>query len=250
MEQEKTTQKTVWEVLSAVDCSQYVEKKDRLTYLSWAWAWGLTRRLYPTASYTVREWLYPDGMTRPYFYDPALGYLVETSVTIEGETISMRLPVMDSKNKAMKAEPYKYCVTYGGRTYEKSVDAATMFDINTAIMRCLTKNLAMFGLGHYIYAGEDIPRTDDPAAPAPAQLPSDYPQPSGQARSGAVRADAPMSGVEAEYEKLRGEVLTFLKNNEKAREYYCGQYAYGCIDEFTRDQTIAIYKELKANKRI
>ena len=150
----------------------------------------------------------------------------------------------------MKAEPYKYYVSYGGRTYEKSVDAATMFDINTAIMRCLTKNLAMFGLGHYIYAGEDIPRTDDPAAPAPAQLPSDYPQPSGQARSGAVRADAPMSGVEAEYEKLRGEVLTFLKNNEKAREYYCGQYAYDCIDEFTRDQTIAIYKELKANKRI
>ena len=32
-----------------------------------------------------------------------------------------------------------------------------MFDINTAIMRCLVKCLAMFGLGTYIYAGEDLP---------------------------------------------------------------------------------------------
>jgi len=63
------------------------------------------------------------------------------------------LPVMDGSNKAQKNVEY----TYQTKSGEKTVNAATMFDNNTAIMRCLVKNLAMFGLGHYIYAGEDLP---------------------------------------------------------------------------------------------
>jgi len=149
---EKTTKKTtVWETLSSINCNEKTEKKENLTYLSWAWAWGILRENYPTASYKVREW-----DNKPYLFDKNLGYLVETSVTIEGETLSMRLPVMDSKNKAMKSEPYEF-VTRSGK---KTVAAADMFDINTAIMRCLTKNLALFGLGFYIYAGEDIPQAE------------------------------------------------------------------------------------------
>lgn len=126
--------KSVWEVLSAIDCSDKVEKKGNLTYLSWAWAWGIVRKNYPTANYCVREW---DGV--PFFEHPTMGVMVETSVTINGETITMRLPVMDNRNRTIETKNVR------------------MFDINTAIMRCLTKNLAMFGLGHYIYAGEDIP---------------------------------------------------------------------------------------------
>jgi len=61
---------------------------------------------------------------------------------------------MDGANKAQKSVEYKYNTKFNG---EKTVEAATMFDINTAIMRCLTKNLALFGLGLYIYAGEDLP---------------------------------------------------------------------------------------------
>ena len=76
-----------------------------------------------------------------------------TKVTIEGITHEMWLPVMDEKNKAMKDKSYTYKTKYG----EKEVAPATMFDINKTIMRCLTKNLAMFGLGIYIYAGEDLP---------------------------------------------------------------------------------------------
>ena len=64
---------------------------------------------------------------------------------------------MDNKNKAMKCAPYQYKTRNG----VKDVEAATMFDINTAIMRCLVKNLAMHGLGLYIYAGEDIPSVDN-----------------------------------------------------------------------------------------
>lgn len=151
--------KTTWEVLSAINCNDKTEKKNGLTYLSWAWAWGIVKEKCPDANYRVR--LY-DG--RPYLFDPNLGYMVTTEVTINGETIEMNLPVMDGANKAQKHITYSYSVKeykngkYTGNFIEKNVEPATMFDINTAIMRCLTKNLAMFGLGHYIYAGEDIPQ--------------------------------------------------------------------------------------------
>jgi DNA-directed RNA polymerase subunit RPC12/RpoP len=80
--------------------------------------------------------------------------MVYTSVTAGGLTYEMWLPVMDGANKTMKALPYKY-TTYRG---EKTVEAMTMFDVNKTVMRCLVKNLAMFGLGLYIYAGEDLPQ--------------------------------------------------------------------------------------------
>ena len=140
--------KSTWQVLSAVNCNSFTEKKNGLTYLSWAHAWGIVKENYPDASYRVITY---DG--KPYLFDENLGYLVTTEVTINGETIPMNLPVMDGANKAQKHVGYKITTRFG----EKSVEAATMFDINTAIMRCLTKNLAMFGLGHYIYAGEDLP---------------------------------------------------------------------------------------------
>ena len=144
-------EKTTFETLSAINVNDKVEKKNTLTYLSWAWAWGIVKQYYPQASYVVTEY---DGI--PYLYDPNLGYMVSTCVTINEETIPMHLPVMDNSNKAMKDNPYEYKTRYGVKTCE----SATMFDINTAIMRCLVKNLAMFGLGHYIYAGEDLPSAE------------------------------------------------------------------------------------------
>ena len=87
--------------------------------------------------------------------------MCHTEVSIDGETLEMWLPVMDGANKSMKKEAYTYTTRYG----EKSVDAATSFDINKTLMRCLVKNLAMFGLGIYIFAGEDLPESEA-AAPA------------------------------------------------------------------------------------
>ena len=138
--------KTTWEVLSKINCNDKTEKKNGLTYLSWAWAWGFVKSNFPDANYKV---IHYDG--KPFLFDEFLGYLVTTEVTINGETIPMNLPVMDGANKAMKAHPYTYKVKeyqngkWTGKFIDKNVDAATMFDINTAIMRCLTKNLAMFG---------------------------------------------------------------------------------------------------------
>ena len=138
--------KSVFERLSSINVNDRVEKKNGLTYLSWAWAWSETKRNCPDATYQIGETT----------YDDVLGFMCNTSVTIEGETLSMWLPVMDGANKAMRKTPYTYKSKYG----EKLCEGATSFDINKTIMRCLVKNLAMFGLGIYIYAGEDLPETD------------------------------------------------------------------------------------------
>ncbi len=138
----------VFKELIKVDVSKHVEKKNGLAYLSWAWAWQYVKEKFPSANYNVVHF---DG--KPYLFDENLGYLFCTEVTIEGETIPMSLPVMDGANKAMKHVSYKYKTKNG----DKTVEAATMFDLNKAMMRCLVKNLAMFGLGLYIYAGEDLP---------------------------------------------------------------------------------------------
>ena len=146
----------VFEDLNGLNINGHTEKKKvegkELTYLSWPWAWAEVKKRYPDAHYTI--WKNENGL--PYTEDPATGYMVYTSVTIEGVTHEMWLPVMNGANRAMKRAPYEYTTKYG----KKSVEAATMMDINKTIMRCLVKNLAMFGLGLYIYAGEDLPEVE------------------------------------------------------------------------------------------
>lgn len=167
---------SAFEVLNKVNVNGHTEKKNGLTYLSWAWAWAEVKKVYPDAHYEIEKFA---GL--PYAYDPLTGYMVYTTVTIEGLTHEMWLPVMDGANRAMKSEAYEYKVKnpyfkwakladdgkyydkYGNEQpeyLEKVCEAATMFDINKTIMRCLVKNLAMFGLGLYIYAGEDLPEEE------------------------------------------------------------------------------------------
>jgi hypothetical protein len=151
--------KSVFETLSSINVNDKVEQKDKLTYLPWAWAWAEVKKAYPSATYGIYKHL---ETGQPYIEDKNLGYMCSTYVNIEGETLEMWLPVMNGANKAMKSEPYTFQTRYG----DKQVEAATMFDINKTIMRCLVKNLAMFGLGHYIYAGDDLPESADTAATA------------------------------------------------------------------------------------
>ena len=146
---------TVFERLSAISVNEHVEKKKDLSYLSWAWAWSETKKSCPDATYKI-------GETE---YDDALGFMCHTTVTIEGETLEMWLPVMDGANKSMKKQAYTYSTRFG----DKTVEAATTFDINKTIMRCLVKNLAMFGLGIYIYAGEDLPEAETITSKAPVK---------------------------------------------------------------------------------
>ena len=144
---------TVFDELNAINVNDKTEKKKsgstELTYLSWTWAWAEVKKRFPEAHYEI---VMHDGL--PYVYDENTGYMEFTNVTIDGITHMMWLPVMDGANKAMKNQPYTYSTKYNG---EKTVDAATMFDINKTIMRCLTKNFAMFGLGLHLWTKDSAP---------------------------------------------------------------------------------------------
>ena len=123
--------------LYAVNVNGHTEKKNNLTYLSWAWAWGEIKKRHPDATYTVYEnadgWNYhTDGRT----------CWVKTGVTVNGIEHIEYLPVMDYKNKSI------------------TVENVTSFDVNKAIQRSLTKACARHGLGLYIYAGEDLPEEE------------------------------------------------------------------------------------------
>jgi len=155
-----------FEELLAIDVNDKKEKrgegKNALDYLSWVFAWSEFKKVYPNGDYEIVKYE-KGGHLVPYMYDET-GYMVNTKVRNgEGDELEMWLPVMDSANNAMKSEPYTYQVKeyvdrrWTGNYIDKTVEKATMFDVNKAIMRCLVKNIAMYGLGLYIYAGEDLP---------------------------------------------------------------------------------------------
>lgn len=151
---------TKFEELSSLNVNDKVEERTdgrtSLKYLSWSWAWSEFKKFYPEATYEVVKFPDEKGNLLPYMHDEYTGYMVNTRVTADGLTYEMWLPVMNSTNKAMKCIPYEYET----RTGKKTVEQASMFDVNKTIMRCLVKNLAMFGLGLYIYAGEDLPEVE------------------------------------------------------------------------------------------
>jgi hypothetical protein len=195
--------------LLSLDVGDKIEKKQDLSYLSWAFAWGEFKKVYPKATHSVRHY---DG--KPYFFDSALGYMVFTEVSTnepESEILEMWLPVMDGANKAMKAEPYTYKVKDWNASKrqnktvfrEKEVEAATMFDINKTIMRCLVKNLAMFGLGLYIYAGEDLPQISE--------------EEKTRAEEEKTRAEAEQK-AEADRKAGRKKIIALMKKHDIARE--------------------------------
>lgn len=140
-----------YEQLSKVSTKGLTEEKNGLTYLTWSLAFDELLKQYPDTTYEIIKF---DG--KPYYLDET-GAMVYTKMTIEGITREMWLPVLDGANKPMKKESYTYIVKSKYGEVEKTCQAINMFDINKAIMRCLVKNIAMFGLGLNIYAGEDLP---------------------------------------------------------------------------------------------
>ena len=135
-------EKSVFEVLNAINVNEHTEKKNGLTYLSWAWAWQEVKKNYPDATYTIYE--NANGMN---YHTDGRTCWVKTGVTINGLEHIEYLPVMDFRNASIP------------------LDKVTSFDVNKAIQRSLTKAVARHGLGLYIYAGEDLPdaqnATDD-----------------------------------------------------------------------------------------
>lgn len=129
-----------FEELNKVDCNDKIEKKNGMSYLSWAYAWGEVKKRHPDANYTIYE--NKDGWN--YFTDGHTGW-VKTGVTVNGIEHIEYLPIMDYKNKSIPTE------------------VITSFDVNKTIQRSLTKACARHGLGLYIYAGEDLPEDNSGA---------------------------------------------------------------------------------------
>jgi len=127
----------IWATLSKIDVAEHVEKKQGQPYLSWAWAWGVMCQNFPDTRYYFTYETYPDETVE---------YVCTVTVRHCGKEHcqTMWLPVMDHRNKAIQ-----------------NPDA---FARNTCKMRCLVKTLSMMGLGHYIYAGEDLPQGQAPEA--------------------------------------------------------------------------------------
>lgn len=130
----KEEKKSAFAVLSAINCNGHTEKKNGLTYLSWAWAWQMVKENFPDAAYTIYE--NADGL---FYHTDGQTAWVKTGVTIEGIEHIEYLPVMDFRNQSIP------------------VAKVTSFDVNKTIQRSLTKACARHGLGLYIYAGEDLP---------------------------------------------------------------------------------------------
>lgn len=144
-------EKNFFEKLYDVDVRDRMYQKNGLSYIPWATAWSEVAKVFPDATYEIVKF----GEAQLPYTESDLGIMVFTRVTINETTREMCLPVMDGANKAMKSVEYTYKVKQG----EKTVAAATMFDINKTIMRCLAKNLAMFGLGLHLWTKEEAPES-------------------------------------------------------------------------------------------
>lgn len=135
---------SLFETLNAINVNGHTEKKNGLTYLSWAWAWAELKKRCPDATYTIYE--NKDGLN--YHHDGCTAW-VKTGVTAEGIEMIEMLPIMDFKNKSIP------------------LGQITSFDVNKAIQRSLTKAVARHGLGLYIYAGEDLPEGEEAESELP-----------------------------------------------------------------------------------
>ncbi|MFY4495460.1 DUF1071 domain-containing protein [Limosilactobacillus mucosae] len=192
--------KSVFETLSAVDVSNHVEvismrKGPALKYVSWAWAWNMVKSIYPSANRVIEEFpeyrfnektgaWYATGQMLDYRITPE-GCEVKVTVTIEDETYSERLYVMDMRNQPV-AKP-------------------NIAQINKTQQRCLVKTLAMAGLGLNLYAGEDLPMADINEA--------DKEQ--AEQRKEQVNQQRKMNALQAEYRRLMMDLINRLNGDSK-----------------------------------
>ena len=188
----------LWSELSKIDVSEHVEKKGKLSYLSWAWAWSTLMDHCPDANFEFRDW---DGS--PAFFYPDGSASVECTVSVGSVSTdnfverTMWLPVMNHSSKVIK-----------------NPDA---LQISNARMRCLTKAIGLLGIGMYLYAGEDLP----PAEKEETSPPEDKKEESTPKANG---KDMAVEGVVNAYREFlknsntKNELVAFWKDNKEELE--------------------------------
>lgn len=112
--------------LRLINVNEHTEKKGKFTYLSWTWAVDTLLQNDPSATWTFGD---------PVYFNESI--MVFCTVTAMGKSMTCQMPVLNNMNKA--------------------IPNPNAMDVNTAMMRCLVKTISLFGIGLYIYAGEDLP---------------------------------------------------------------------------------------------
>jgi hypothetical protein len=200
-------------VLNAVDVRDHQEKKNGLTYLSWAWAWAEIKKLHPDANYTIYE-----DANGCFYHNDGNTCWVKTGVTVNGIEHIEYLPVMDHRNKSI---PLK---------------SVTSFDVNKTIQRSLTKACARHGLGLYIYAGEDLPEDAEPVQ-KPAQKPQKKPE-----------NIEPMQRPEPAQKRMATpEQIEFIVNHSDDQTYENAMMAFGAnLEKMSYKQAEKLIERMNA----
>lgn len=210
--------KSVFETLSAINVSGKTEKKNGLTYLSWAYAWAGVCKVYPTATYKVYE---RDTQWGPvnYFTDGRTCW-VKVGVTIDGLEHVEMLPVMNFKNQSIP------------------LDKVTSCDANKAIQRAITKAIGRHGLGLYVYAGEDLPESESQVQPV---------QPATKSEK-ATQPQAPAQAPAKDTRLVTKQMVDFLKDTIKGRgvteQFICNKY------KVSRLKDLQVYQAKHIGKNI
>lgn len=222
---ENNNKKSAFETLNAINVSGKTEKKNGLTYLSWAYAWAEVKKLYPDAQYKVYE---RDTQYGPvnYFTDGKTCW-VKVGVTIEGLEHVEMLPVMNFKNQSIP------------------LDKVTSCDANKAVQRAITKAISRHGLGLYVYAGEDLPECESQAQPVVVK-------PVEKATAQAVQpAQAP---VKKDTRPVTDQMISFIRDSIKERglkeEFICNKYGVSKLEDLRVYQAKHIGKNLDKLKTI
>ena len=206
-----------FEELYALNVNSKTEKKGNLTYLSWAWAWAEFKKAYPDANYKINQF---DGTFCT--GNEKIGYMVHTQVTAGEQTYEMWLPVMESRNNTI-LQP-------------------KMTEVNKTIMRCLTKNISMFGLGLYIYAGEDLPENEESVEDKPKQA---------VGTQGSTQNRAKTQEQGKQFNPLtRAEMMQFygVKNVEQTIEWFEDRFQVA-FDEWGQEECEMARLKLAEKKR-
>ena len=195
-------------VLNGINVKDKTEKKNGLTYLSWAWAWGEVKKLHPDAVYTIYE--NKDGL---FYHTDGKTCWVKTGVTVNGIEHIEYLPVMDHRNNSIPLEK------------------VTSFEVNKTIQRSLTKAVARHGLGLYIYAGEDLPEGEE--KPKKEEPPKKAPVPS------KAKPIAPpfceCCGSEIQSEVVDGKQYTANTIAARAISKYGMALCYKCLQDYNAE---------------
>lgn len=192
MKPKEETMENYFVQLNNINVNEHTEKKNGLTYLSWAWAWAEVKKLHPDATYTIYE-----DMDGCFYYSDGKTCWVKTGVTVNGIEHIEYLPVMDHRNRSIPLEN------------------VTSFDVNKAVQRSLTKACARHGLGLYIYAGEDLPEGEAQQVERVACAKCGAPITDGKRTDG---SRWPASEI-VEYTKLKyGQPLCFDCGKQAAKE--------------------------------